>query len=240
MNTTTDNLYATVQVDFIRSREIPRFRTVRDRKLRLASDLHLDRDWILAPYVVTAWDEFQTIVREPARVAPVLADLRWIFHPEGLRIGIGLGSLDRLPEPGEAVNVGASGASLELAREALETLKAPRKYEYRTAIRTDVGELERSVGLALRLRDSLVERATDRQRETMRGMWRLDSQERVADRLGIDESTVSRTLRRGGWWEIQDVDQTVAALLAVVGDSGPDDRPGPDGPGPADDPHAEG
>ncbi len=120
MNADYENMHVTVQVDFVRSREIPRFSTLRDRKLRLASDLHLERDWIVAPYAVTAWDEFQTILREPARVPAVVAALRWIFHPERLRIGIGLGPLDRLPEPGEPVNRGASGESLELAREAID------------------------------------------------------------------------------------------------------------------------
>lgn len=216
MNTDNSNLYATIQVDFVRSREIDRFPVVRDRKLRLAGRVHLDRGWIASPYAITAWDEFQTIVGEPARLAAVIADLRWIFHPVELRIGIGLGPLDRLPDPGEAVNVGASGPSLELAREAIESLKGPVKYAYQTAFRTPVGDLERSVGLALRLRDSLLERATDRQVETMRAMWRLDSQALAADRLGIDESTVSRTLRRGGWWEIEDIDRTVAALLATA------------------------
>lgn len=223
-------MHATVQVDFVRSREIPRFPTLRDRKLRLASDLHLERDWIVAPYAVTAWDEFQTILREPARVPAVVADLRWIFHPGRLRVGIGLGPLDRLPRPGEPVNLGAAGRSLELAREAIDSLKGSKKYDYGTAFRTDVGDLELSVGLALRLRDARLARATDRQLETMRAMWRLDSQERAADRLGIDESTVSRTLRRGGWWEIEDVDRTVEALLEGIG-----------GPGPAgDDADAEG
>lgn len=230
MSTQNNRLYATVQADFVRSRDIHRFPVVRDRKLRLASDLHLDRDWIVAPYAVTAWDEFQTIVREPGRVPAVLADLRWIFHPESLRIGIGLGPLDRLPEPGEPVNRGAAGESLELAREAIDSLKGSRKYDYRTAIRTPVGDLELSAGLALRLRDAVLDRATDRQKETMRAMWRLDSQERVAERLGVDESTVSRTLRRGGWWEMEDVDRTVAGLLADASEAGPAGDANPSGP----------
>lgn len=213
-------MYSTVQVDFVRSREIPRFSTLRDRKLRLATELHLERDWIVAPYAVTAWDEFQTILHEPARVPAVVADLRWIFHPARLRVGVGLGALDRLPDPGEPVNLGAVGPSLELARQAIDSLKGSKKYDYATAFRSEIGDLELAVGLALRLRDARLARATDRQLETMRAMWRLDSQERVADRLGIDESTVSRTLRRGGWWEIEDVDRTVAALLDGVG--GPD------------------
>lgn len=216
MSTIINTLYVTIQADVVRSREIDRFSTLRDRKLRLASRVHLERGWIAAPYAVTAWDEFQTIARAPARAPAIVADLRWIFHPEALRIGVGLGRLDRVPDPGEPVNVGASGPSLELAREALESLRAPRKYPYRTAFRTPVEDLERSVGLAWRLRDSLLDRATERQVETMRAMWRLDSQELVAHRLGIDASTVSRTLRRGGWWELEDVDRTAAALLAAT------------------------
>ncbi len=113
---------------------------------------------------------------------------------------------------------------------ARRSTKGPRKYDYATAFRSEVGDLEFAVGLALRLRDARLARATDRQLETMRAMWRLDTQERVADRLGIDESTVSRTLRRGGGWEVEDVDRTVEALLEGIG-----------GPGPAgDDADAEG
>lgn len=213
MNTILNKLYAAVLVDFVQSRDVARFPVLRDRKLRLAADLHLDREWILAPYAVTAWDEFQTILGEPSHLPAVVADLRWIFHPVALRVGVGLGPMDRLPKEDEPVNVGAAGASLELAREALESLKGSPKYEYRTAMRATIGDLESAVGLALRLRDALLARATERQLETMRTMWRLRSQERVADRLGVDESTVSRTLRRGGWWEIEDIDRTAAALL---------------------------
>lgn len=206
-------MYATVLVDFVRSREIERFPVVRDRKLRFSSNLHLDCGWIVAPYAVTAWDEFQTILREPRFIPSVQADLRWIFYPVRLRIGIGLGGLERIPTADEAVNVGAMGPALEFAREAIDSLKGTQKYPYQTAIRAPIEELESGVGLALRLRDALLERATDRQRETMRAMWRLGSQERVADRLGVNVSTVSRTLQRGGWWEIDDIDRRVSVLL---------------------------
>ena len=68
--------YAVITADVMNSRDVPSFQQTRDLKLGILSDLHAQSQFTLSPYTVTAWDEFQVILRSPTDVADVVFDLR--------------------------------------------------------------------------------------------------------------------------------------------------------------------
>ena len=104
--------YAVITADVVGSRKIESFRPKRDRRLSAVSRFHLAQKLILSPYTITAWDEFQVILREPEYAPRVIFDLRRLFYPFELWIAVGIGSVsepNRIP-----VNQYAGGQALSL------------------------------------------------------------------------------------------------------------------------------
>jgi IS30 family transposase len=73
--------------------------------------------------------------------------------------------------------------------------------------------LDSTANLIYGLHDTLLMRVTDKQWETIkvfRDKRRLDA---AAQALGVDDSTVSRNLQRGHFWQME---QTVAGMQTLI------------------------
>lgn len=201
----TSKRHAVLIADVVGSRRIRDFRARRDRLLDRLSRQHVET-FVVVPYTITSWDEFQTISSRPSHLPDIIWELRREFHPWQLKVGIGIGSLRRLPQPGEAVNEASMGEAFLRAREAMnEVTAAKEKYKTLTRLHADGGTIEHAINLIYDLFDTLVLGITERQWQTVQTYERAKKVEAAARQLGIDESTASRNLQRGFYW------QTVAA-----------------------------
>lgn len=202
--------------DVVSSRRIDDFRAGRDRLLRRLSKEHLDRELVLVPYTVTSYDEFQTIVEDAWQLPNLVWELRREFRPWELKIGLGLGQVDALPGPAEAVNEVSTGEAFLRARAAMDELARPKaKYRILTRVRSGEGATDAMLDLIYDLLDSLLDGVTDRQWETIRTQEQTGRLAATAERLGIDESTVSRNLQRGAYWQIVDARRKLEEFLRL-------------------------
>jgi hypothetical protein len=212
MKTNTTN-YAAITCDIVGSRQIEEFRRKRDQKLRRISKLHVEKKLILSEYAITAWDEFEGILSRPTNLPGVIVDLRRHFHPFELWIGIGIG---QVTEPHKKpVNVFAGGEAFERAREAMNKLKPKRS---KTGVLTSFvtgNEMFDLIGdTVYQLHDSLLQSISNKQWETINVLMETSGQELAAKKLGLNKSTISRNLRRGFWWQIQ---ETQVAMERIIG-----------------------
>jgi hypothetical protein len=209
----TSSRYAAITCDVVRSRQIEEFRRKRDQKLRRISRLHVEKKWILSEYAITAWDEFEGILSQPTNAPAVVMDLRRYFHPWELWIGIGIGQVS---EPHrKPVNVFAGGEAFERAREAVNQVKAKSsKTGVLTSFVTGNEMLDLIANTVYHLHDSLLQSISAKQWETINVRMETSDQDLTAKKLGLDKSTVSRSLRRGFWWQIQ---ETQVAMERVIG-----------------------
>lgn len=205
---------AVLLVDVVGSSTLADFVTGRDRRIGLLTDRHRRRGWIAADYTVTAWDEFQSVLWDPGAIAPVILDIRRIFAPWEVYIAVGRGPIegDASRKP---INEALGGAAFDRARQAMDALKLARGDKYRrlTRFRTESPDRDAALDLVYGLHDSLVQQVTPRQWETIAAALELDSQEDVAAHLGVQPSTVTRNLKRGHFWQLKDVADTIGALL---------------------------
>jgi hypothetical protein len=201
--------------DIVASSRVKDLRRARDARLRRASDRHGSQGLVASPYAITAGDEFQGLARQLSDIPRIVFDLRATFYPLKLWIAVGFGRVRSLPGPGEAVNVAGLGEAFELARTAMSELKASRgkKYRVSTAFRSADDELDLLVNLVYRLHDTLLRGITPRQWQTIRAYEETGRLEDTAAELGIDESTVSRNLRRGFYWQLRDATESLATVL---------------------------
>jgi SatD family (SatD) len=205
--------YAVVTADIVESRKIEAFRKHRDQKLRPASKIHLGENLIVSNYAVTAWDEFQGILTRPSHVPRVIFDLRRLFQPMQLRIAVGIG---RVSEPRKApTNVFSGGEAFERAREAADQMKKDKgaKLRHRTRFASAEELFDQVVNTIYDLHDSLIQSTTPRQWDTINVLRATGAQELTAKKLKLYRSTISRNLRRGFYWQMEETQQTAKDLI---------------------------
>jgi hypothetical protein len=205
--------YAVITSDVVGSRHIDEFQRKRDQKLRHVSRLHVENKLILSEYAITAWDEFEGIVSKPSNIPAVILDLRRHFHPLELWIGIGIGQVTgahRTP-----VNKFGGGEAFERAREAMEHLKAKNnKTGVLTSLFVSGNEIfDLIANTVYHLHDTLLQSMSSKQWKTINVQMETNRQDLTAKRLRLNESTVSRNLRRGSWWQIKETQQTMEQVI---------------------------
>lgn len=212
MNTRATRV-AVLLADIVASREAEDLRQRRDAALGRLGRRHLEDGTVAFPWTVTTWDEFQGVVPDPARVPAAILDLRIELRPLDLRLGVGFGDVRSLPAAGEPLNVAGSGEAFERARRALDSLAGAGAPPLLTAFATGDEEVDRIANLVYSLHDALLGRLTSRQWETVVAVLEAGRQDRAAERLGVDVSTVSRTLRRASFRRLLDTREAMGRFL---------------------------
>lgn len=204
--------YAVITADIIGSRKIPAFRSKRDAKLRATSRLHMKKQLILSPYAVTAWDEFQAILRKPEYLPQVIWDLRRLFRPYSLWIAVGAGEVSEAHK--RPVNVYAGGSAFERARQAADRLKSgSSKFTAFTAFDSGNAIFDTIANTLYHLHDTLLSRTTEKQWAVINMQTETGRQEVTARKLSLDISTVSRNLKRGNYWHSEETRKAMEQII---------------------------
>jgi SatD family (SatD) len=208
----TKATYAVITADVIGSRKVEAFRRKRDAKLRAVSDAHRKGRVILSDYAVTAWDEFQGILRKPEYLPRAILDLRRTFYPMQLWIALGIGEVSEARRA--PVNRFAGGESFERAREAAELLKKGNsRFRVLTRFKTGNDLFDSIANTTYSLQDTLLQDVTAKQWHAINLHMQTGKQEAVARKLGLTVSTVSRNLKRAHYWQFLEVCETMERLL---------------------------
>jgi len=203
--------HAVLIADVVGSSSRRNLRALLAKRLETARRAHLRTKAIRLPYAVTAGDEFQTILAPNINIPELIFDLRMHLRPLRLRIGIGFGGLsNRIQAP---VNV-MGGEAFQQARRALESLKAgSSKYDVLTAFRSNKEIFDITANLIYTLHDTLLLRITSKQWNTIQVFRKTHKLGSTARILRLDRSTVSRNLKRGYFWQIE---QTITGMDTLI------------------------
>lgn len=202
--------YGVLLADVIASGTRKRLPALLNNLLREASHAHRRHRFVLLPYAVTAGDEFQTITDNLEAIPWLLLDLRSRLQPISLRIGVGIGEVGG---PVAAPVNQMDGAAFRLARQALDGVKQARKSPALTAFRSTNGEFDQTANLIYALHDTLVRKMTAKQWKTVGARIEHGNVGDTARALRLDESTVSRNLKRGYYGQLVAVADGVEQLI---------------------------
>lgn len=172
----------------------------------------MKEELLLSEYAITAWDEFQAILKKPEYIPKVALDLRRLFYPIELWIAIGIGEVS---EPyKKPVNVFSGGPAFERARAAADELKKKTgKLRTLTRIQSNNSAFDIVANTIYDLHDALISNITKKQWDTINSYLETRHQELTARKLNLDVSTVSRNLKRGHYWAIQETKQAVEVFI---------------------------
>jgi len=204
--------YGVLIADVMESRIRKDLRGLLGKKLAAISQGHLHRKLIQLPYSVTAGDEFQTVARDVAAVPAIIRDLRVALRPLSLRIGVGFGGVSgRIQAPVNRLG----GEAFQFARQAIEDIKAGNLYKFTvlTAFVSRHEQFDKTINLIYGLHDTLVLKITARQWETISAFIEKPTLEQTARQLKLDDSTVSRNLKRGYHWQLSETVKTTGSLI---------------------------
>jgi hypothetical protein len=204
--------YAVLIADVMKSRGRPDLRGLLGQKLTVISRRHLRQKLIQLPYSVTAGDEFQTVSRSLPSLPRIIQDLRAELQPLSLRIGVGFGGVSgRIQAPVNRLG----GESFQFARHAIEKLKTGGlfKFDTLTAFASHKEDFNKTMNLIYALHDTLVLKITERQWETIVAFLDNPTLQQTAQRLNLDDSTVSRNLKRGYYWQLTETVKMAESLV---------------------------
>jgi len=204
--------YAVLIADVVESRTRRNLRAVLGQRLEMASRTHLRGKYIRLPYAITAGDEFQTIVRSYARLPELIFDLRERLWPLRLRMGIGIGRVPgRLRGPVNRLG----GEAFQFARTALEGVKKGEgnKFKVLTRFKTKDAAFDSTANLIYALQDTLLLKITEKQWQTIAVFRKNRRLQATAKAMGLDMSTVSRNLKRGYFWQVE---QTMKGMKILM------------------------
>ena len=204
--------YAVLIADVRESSSRAGLRALLGKKLDAASRKHLRQKLIRLPYSVTAGDEFQTVIANLPAVPELILELRAALQPLSLRIGVGFGRIsDRLQPPVNRLG----GEAFQFARRAIESVKGGHvfKFDVLTAFASRNEPFNTTINLIYGLNDSLVLRISAKQWEAIAQFLDKPKLEPSARRLKLDISTVSRTLKRGYYWQLTETVKLAASLI---------------------------
>ena len=207
-----DKAYAVLIADVVGSRTRKDLRAVLGQRLETASRAHLRGKFIRLPYAITAGDEFQTIVGSCARVPELIFDLRELMRPLRLRVGIGIG---RVPGRVRGPVNRLGGEAFQFARTALEGVKRGEgnKIKVLTGFKTKDAAFDSTANLIYALQDTLLMKVTEKQWETITVFRKKRRLQATAQAMRLDMSTVSRNLKRGYFWQVEQVMKGMKILM---------------------------
>jgi hypothetical protein len=209
------NLYAVLIADVVASSSRTSLRQLLGKTLSVASGRHLRGKLIRLPYSVTAGDEFQTVIANLPALPQIILDLRIMFQPLSLRIGVGFGRIaDRIQPPVNRLG----GEAFQLARNAIQAVKTGGqfKFESLTAFASRQSPFDETINLIYGLHDTLVAGITEKQWETIAVFTSNPTLASTSRRLKLDASTVSRNLKRGYYWQLTATAKVVESLIAYT------------------------
>jgi hypothetical protein len=204
--------YAVLIADVVGSRTRRDLRALLGQRLERASREHLRGKSIRLPYAITAGDEFQTIVGSYARVPELIFDLRALMWPLRLRMGIGIG---RVPGKLRGPVNRLGGEAFQFARVALEGVKegSGNKFRVLTGFKSRDVVFDTTANLIYALQDTLLLKVTEKQWETIAVFRKKRRLQAAARAMRLDVSTVSRNLKRGYFWQVE---QTMKGMKMLM------------------------
>src|SRR5947199_82816 len=110
--------------DVVRSSGIRNRSAFQQRFRRSLADLH-GRPGLLAPYTITAGDEFEAVYSDPTRIFHDVWALVATNHPHSIRFSIALGSLTTAVDPTNPLVM--DGPAFHGARAGIQALKKDRE-----------------------------------------------------------------------------------------------------------------
>lgn len=217
-----NNLKIAIIGDIVSSKQLMKRYEIQKELMKILEGINKTySNEIASKFMITLGDEFQGLLKCGNHVIDIVSEIESRIYPVKIRVGIGVGEITTEINPD--LPLGADGPAYYFARNAIEYLK---KNEKRS--KTNKGNIKIIAGdanvQALELINSILSlstviknRWTSRQREVIYDyMKHKDGQKKVAERLGITQSSVQKSLAGADYYSYKDAMDAVSKALSEI------------------------
>lgn len=214
--------YIAIIGDIVGSKKIKE-RDIVQKKLNNTLDIINKKfsDGVASKFMITLGDEFQGLLKEGSNTIEIIEYIERKMHPVQIKFGIGIGEITTAINPD--IPFGADGPAYYNAREMINYLKEikRRKKEADTNImigtRNKNNEPDIILNAIFALCTFIKSKWTNRQREIIYDcMEHGDNQIKVAERLGITQSSVQKILSNSGYYTYKKTMTTISNVLSEI------------------------
>lgn len=171
-------------------------------------------DFKLGSFEVYRGDSFQGVLKKPKAalkaVVAIRAGLRKRSKPMNfsidVRIGVGIGTIDYLPDNR---TIEGDGEAFRLSGPALDEMKV----DQRLAFRTPWDHINDEINTECALLDAIINKWTPEQAEAVLLQLKGLTQQEAGEELGISQPAVRKRLKRAGGWAIKQLCNRYEAII---------------------------
>lgn len=178
-------------------------------------------DYLASPFLLTLGDEFQGLLTASEAALEIAEHIDWAlveYHVQ-VRYGLGIGEISTGPVNRKQA-LGDDGSAYHRAREGVDLLKKEGWTGFPVTIQTEAldGPL---LWTLCQLLNTLAEDWSEKQRQYILDMESLEEQLLVAEKNKVQQSNISRALKRGHFKTFQQAKTTLKNYLLSVYDCPP-------------------
>lgn len=218
-----EKLYFAIIGDIVNSKLLENRLQVQEKLSKLLDDINKRYESSLSSkFMITLGDEFQGLLHEGSSLMEIIEYIEDEMWPIKLRFGIGIGGITT--SINYEMPFGADGPAYYQARAVIEQFKDSEKRKRRVASNIGVGSGEMKevitlVNTLLAQNYFIKQQWSIRQREIIKYYRESDdTQQAVAMKLGINQSSVQRSLRSSGYYVYQQALDCIEAVFERIGD----------------------
>ncbi|HHW45393.1 MAG TPA: hypothetical protein GXX17_00605 [Clostridiales bacterium] len=216
------NTYIAVIGDIINSKKIPNRNEVQNKLKAILKQINQKYgDDIESNFMITLGDEFQGLLNSGKNLIKIISEIEFAMFPIKIRFGIGIGAIET--EINKEMPFGADGPAYHNARQMIEELKSrDKKYEANHSnimicSQGNNAQADTLLNTILSLCSAIKAKWTPRQIEIISCYIESGkNQLRAAEKLGINQSSVNRSLNYSDFYTYEKAMDVVNSVLSEI------------------------
>ena len=216
-----DKFYVAMIGDIIQSKELENRNECQKRLKTVLNSINKKyEESIASNFMITLGDEFQGLLKNGVDTMSIISEIEIKMHPVEIRFGIGIGRITT--EINADIPLGADGPAYYNARRMVESIKSIEKKNRATELNVMIASEENPsldilLNTILSLSAAIKNNWTNRQKEIAYDcIQHGDNQVKAAERLGISQSSVQKSLSNASYYSYKKAMDTISEALAEI------------------------
>jgi len=216
-----DKAYIAIIGDIVQSKELNNRNECQEKLKTVLNSINKKyTESIASKFMITLGDEFQGLLKNGVDTMNIISEIEITMYPVQIRFGIGIGRITT--DINSDIPLGADGPAYYNARKMVDSIKNAEKKNKTSDFNIMIASEENAaidvlLNSILSLSTTIKNKWTDRQREIAYDCLEYgDNQIKAAERLGISQSSVQKSLSNSGYYSYKNAMDTISEALADI------------------------
>ncbi len=216
-----DHVYIAIIGDIVQSKELKDRKECQKKFMTVLNAINKKyAEGIASKFMITLGDEFQGLLKNGTDTMRIVSEIEMKMYPVQIRFGIGIGKITT--DINSEIPLGADGPAYYHARKMIEAIKGTEKRNKTSDSNILIASEDNAVvdtllNTILSLCTTVRKKWTDRQREIAFDCIEYgDNQVKAAERLGISQSSVQKSLSNSGYYSYKNAMDIVSEVFAQI------------------------